>query len=71
MDIYGLATDNFEKLARGENLRFRAGEGTLFLVNSRENKLLEARQKLIELKTKWQKSKLAVQWAAGGFKVNG
>jgi outer membrane protein TolC len=68
VDIYGLATDNFEKLARGENLRFRAGEGTLFLVNSRENKLLEARQKLIELKTKWQKSKLAVQWAAGVLK---
>lgn len=65
VSIYDQAYQNFERLARGENIRFRAGEGTLFLLNARENKALEARQKLIELQTKFRKSKLAVQWAAG------
>lgn len=62
---YGNVYTNYEKLARGEAIRFQAGEGTLFLLNSRENKQLEAAQKLIELKTKYYKSKLSVQWAAG------
>ena len=63
--IYEEANQNYERLVRGENIRFQAGEGTLFLLNARENKLLEARQKLIELKTKLYKSVIAVQWAAG------
>lgn len=62
---YGNVYTNYEKLARGESIRFRAGEGTLFLLNSRENKQLEAAQKLIELKTKYYKSKLSLQWSAG------
>lgn len=67
VSIYTEAYLNYEKLARGENLRFRSGEGSLFLVNARENKLLEANQKLIELKTKYFKTKLAVQWATGNL----
>jgi len=63
--IYEEANQNYERLVRGENIRFQAGEGTLFLLNARENKLLEALQKLIELKTKLYKSVIAVQWAAG------
>lgn len=65
VEIYEQATQNFGKLARGENVRFQAGESSLFMVNARENKYLESQQKLIELKTKYQKSKLTVLWAAG------
>jgi len=34
-------------------------------LNSRENKVLEARQKLIELKTKFYKAYRSLGWAAG------
>jgi len=63
--IYENAYLNYQTLFRGEDTRFRAGESSLFLLNSRENKVLEALQKLVELKTKFYKSQIALQWAAG------
>lgn len=57
----------FEQLLRGEELRFTNGESSLFLVNAREQKTLEAKQKLIELKQKAEKARVAVLWAAGSL----
>jgi len=54
-----------EQLWRGEELRFRLGESSLFLVNSRENKLLEAREKLISVQTKYLNSFVSLEWSAG------
>lgn len=59
---------NYERMLEGEAERFRAGESSLFLVNQRENKLLEARLKLVSLAAKYKKARAAVTWAAG---VNG
>ncbi len=56
---------NFTTLFRGEQTRFDAGESSLFLLNARENKMLEAQQKLTELKTKLAKTTIGLQWAAG------
>jgi outer membrane protein TolC len=56
---------NFQSLLRNELLRFNAGESSLFLVNSRENKVLEMQQKVIELQVKLFKSKYSLDWAAG------
>jgi len=63
--IYEAAQDNYSRLLRGEITRYEIGESNLFIINSRENKLLDARQKLLELKTKWQKSYAGLLWAAG------
>jgi outer membrane protein TolC len=63
--IQTLALDNYRKLLEGELMRFRIGESSLFLVNSREQKLLEAQQKLIELETKYYKSRAGILWATG------
>lgn len=63
--IYSAALNNYQTLFRGEEVKFKAGESSLFLLNSRENKQLEAQQKLVELQTKYIKSLQAVQWAAG------
>ncbi len=63
--IYEQALNNYQKLFRGEQIKFETGESTLFLLNSRENKMLEATQKLYELRTKWHKSYAALLWAAG------
>lgn len=59
------ALNNFQRLFRAEETRFNMGESSLFILNSRENKVLEAQQKLLELKTKFFKSVIAIQWAAG------
>ena len=59
------AYNNFMVLQRGEEIRFQAGESSLFLINARENKTLEALQKLQELKTKYFKTENTLQWAAG------
>jgi outer membrane protein TolC len=59
------ACANYLTLQRGEETRFRAGESSLFLVNARENKTLEALQKLQELRTKYLITINALQWAAG------
>jgi outer membrane protein TolC len=56
---------NYLALQRGEETRYLAGESSLFFINARENKALEARQKLEELKAKYYKTEAALQWAAG------
>ena len=59
------AITSYAQLQRGEEIRFQNGESSLFLINSREQKTLEARQKLIELQGKEQKARASVLWAAG------
>jgi outer membrane protein TolC len=56
---------NYLQLQRGEETRFFNGESSLFLVNSRENKTQEALIKLTEATIKYNKTSIALQWAAG------
>ena len=56
---------NYTALLRNEELRFKQGESSLFLLISRETKLLELAQKQIELTLKYQKSVYALDWAGG------
>lgn len=57
--------NNYKSLLQAEEARFANGESSLFLINSRENKALEAFEKLVELKTKYFKTLYALQWSAG------
>lgn len=59
------AYKNYYALQRGEEIRFQAGESSLFLINARENKTLEVFQKLQELKAKFLALENTLQWAAG------
>lgn len=59
------AYKNYYALQRGEEIRFQAGESSLFLINARENKTLEALQKLQELKAKFFKTENMLQWSTG------
>lgn len=63
--IYGEMYRNYQKLLTVEELKFSIGESSLFIVNSRELKAIEAQQKLTELKTKFFKSLASFQWATG------
>lgn len=65
IELYENAYNNFSTMYRGEMIRYEVGESNLFLINSRENKLLAAQQKLLELKVKWHKSYAGLLWAAG------
>jgi outer membrane protein TolC len=60
--------ENYQLLVKAEETRLLNGESSLFLVNSRENKALEALEKLIDLKTKYFKTIYALQWSAGELK---
>ena len=57
---------NAERLRQGEQTRFEIGESSVFLLNSREAKLLEARQKLAALQAKYAQTQATLRWAAGG-----
>ncbi len=59
---------NYQSLLNNEELKFAQGESSLFLVNSREIKLIEILQKQIELTVKYYKAKYAVDWAMGMLK---
>jgi len=56
---------NYDLLLQAEIRKFGIGESSLFLLNSREAKLIESRMKLISLETKFQKERAALLYAAG------
>jgi outer membrane protein TolC len=61
------AYKNYSRLYQGEVIRFTNGESTLFVMNARQNKVLEVAQKLVELKAKWRKSYAGLLWAAAAL----
>ena len=63
--IFQSNTENQRLLLKAEESRFSVGESSMFLVNARENNLIAANQKLIDLKAKFFKSIIGVQWAMG------
>jgi outer membrane protein TolC len=56
---------NYQFLVNNENLKFAQGETTIFLINTREIKMLEMQQKQIELRVKYVKAYFATLWASG------
>jgi outer membrane protein TolC len=62
--------NNYEQLRNGEVQKFEAGESSIFLINARETKLIEAQGKLIDLQGKYEKEKATLIWAAGQSTLN-
>lgn len=62
VNLYKATVINYEKLFTGEVMRYNAGESNVFLVNTRENKWLEAQQKLAEVQLKYFKAEAALKW---------
>jgi len=65
IELFTSAVNNYNQLLQGEQQKFRAGESSLFLVNSRETNFIDAQLKLIELLGKFQIARVGVIWAAG------
>ncbi|TDX84074.1 TolC family protein [Epilithonimonas xixisoli] len=67
IDISTKNLNNYQRLLNAEEMRFSNGESSLFLINTRENKLLEAQEKNLELKTKFLKSYNKLKWFNENF----
>ena len=63
--LYTDAVNNYSRMLLGEQRKFSIGESSLFLVNSRETKLIQARLKLVELSTKYNFAQTGLIWATG------
>lgn len=57
--------NNTNGMLSAELRKFELGESSIFLINSREQKLFETQLKLIKTQGEFAKSVLAVYWAAG------
>ncbi len=53
---------NYQRLTNAEITKYNMGESSLFLVNSREIKYLEALEKLAEMEQKLEKTKAKLAW---------
>lgn len=60
--------NGYQTLFKAENIKFYNGESSLFLLNSRESKLIETAEKLINLRVKYFKARYSAEWAAGLLK---
>lgn len=56
---------NYNLLLRNEELKFAQGESSLFIINSRENKVLELLEKQVLLRVKHHIVNYKLTWAAG------
>ncbi len=65
VELYSKAVNNYSGLLEGERKKFTIGESSLFLVNSREINLIQARITLVQLMTKYHVSLAGGQWAIG------
>lgn len=62
------AYNGYTALLKAETLRFQNGESSLFLLNTRENKVIETAEKLIQLRAKYLKASYGISWAAGSLR---
>jgi len=56
---------NYQLMLDGERSKFNNGESSIFLINSRENKKLEAEIKLTELRSELGQSIGVLKWSSG------
>jgi outer membrane protein TolC len=67
LGIIDAAVINYQRMLEAEEIKFRIGESSVFLVNSRQNKLIDAQLKLIALRGKVFKARAGLAWAGGLF----
>ncbi len=57
--------NNYQTLLSAENEKFRVGESSVFLLNSREQKLIESQLKWLKGQSEYQKLRQKLVWAQG------
>ena len=61
--LFDKTISNYQRMLFAEEERFVQGESSIFLINNRQMKLVEAENKLVELKSKYYKTIAALSWA--------
>ncbi len=56
LDLLAVTNDNYKRMLDAEQAKFNAGESSLFIVNSRELKWIESREKYIKTYSDFRKS---------------
>ena len=64
METLFTINNNTGTLLKGELIKFYNGDSNLFVVNARENKVIETAEKLISLQFKIVKSYYGLKWAS-------
>ncbi|RZK39461.1 MAG: TolC family protein [Pedobacter sp.] len=67
IDVATQNIDNYERLVKAEEAKYSNGESSLFLINSRENKLIDAQEKILELRLKFIKGYNQLKWLNESF----
>ena len=65
LNTLGNMLGNYQALLQAETEKFRIGESSVFLLNSREQKLIEAQLKLRKLEMNMEKLRWKLLWARG------
>ena len=65
LQLYQNITNNYQTLLEAENEKLKAGESSVFLINTREQRWLDARIKYLKLWSEYRKTEAALRWAAG------
>ncbi|MCB0819794.1 MAG: TolC family protein [Bacteroidetes bacterium] len=68
--IQSLTYDALKTMVVGEQEKFRNGESSVFVINARETKLIEAGMKLADFESKYAKSIAYLYWASGQNTLN-
>ena len=69
LSLFDKTLANYNILYNAENQKINIGESSLFLVNSRENKLIEAKLKKVDLILKNKKTAAELAWALGNIAI--
>ena len=67
-NLLELNVENYRRLLEAEQIDFRLGASSVFLLNSRENKLLEAELKLAKVLSDMLKVQASLRWVAGAWR---
>ncbi|HKK73860.1 MAG TPA: TolC family protein [Saprospiraceae bacterium] len=65
IEQYDAMVQNYRDLLAAENEKFRLGSSSLFLINSREQKLIESQEKLLKTQASFHKTRVAIRAVAG------
>ncbi len=64
-NLFREVTANYRRLLEGENDKFLQGESSIFLINTREQRWLDAQLKYLKLLSELQKADASLLWATG------
>jgi len=65
LNLQASMVNNYQTLRNAELDKFSIGESSLFLVNTRETKLIESQVKQADMQRKYHKALIELYWAAG------